>query len=118
MIDCERMLPNANRHDLVTVVSTVYHHGAAQVLDDRAQSFAEAFLVVTSLRVGWPGATHALDFTQSLDSLIGRKAPVESSRGRQRVQGSQDFHGLRVFSALSSCGHDQVRASTSPLCNY
>mmetsp|Transcript_36979 Transcript_36979/g.55879 ORF Transcript_36979/g.55879 Transcript_36979/m.55879 type:complete len:255 (-) Transcript_36979:22-786(-) len=55
--DLEGVLDDANSHHLLAVVAAVHHHGAAQSLDDGAESLSELLLLEPALGVRKEGLT-------------------------------------------------------------
>mmetsp|Transcript_36978 Transcript_36978/g.55876 ORF Transcript_36978/g.55876 Transcript_36978/m.55876 type:complete len:255 (-) Transcript_36978:22-786(-) len=55
--DLEGMLDDADSHHLLAVVAAVHHHGAAQSLDDGAESLSELLLLEPALGVRKEGLT-------------------------------------------------------------
>lgn len=51
MNDLERVLDDANGHELLAVVAAVHHERARQTLDDRAERLVEALDLVAPSRV-------------------------------------------------------------------
>merc|ERR1719296_523406 len=66
--DLEGMLDDADSHELLAVVPTMHHHGAAQPLHNWAQGLAEAPLLIAALGVWQEGlCTHPLIHSDIID---------------------------------------------------
>ncbi len=52
MNDLESLLDDSDRELLLTVVSTLHHHGVNKSLDDGAGGLSEALLLITTGSVG------------------------------------------------------------------